>query len=666
MTVTVLPTQRAAEAAYIAQGRAALGALLPSESFDAITWDPKALVKTTAARAQRLYFTEHGSLTMPLCQAFADVVKAWVILGGGTPSRMNARVSAARWLWRGICQRLGPDKATFAWTDLRPMDLQAAEQLMLNEGLEPRVVNKTAGTMADLAREVGRRSIGSPIAFTPATKRVSDSNNHRVDDPEARGANVLSQGALDALADIFHRAESRIDQFYSALLALLIATGIRWNEAVTLPHEPIEDEEVDLPSITNAPVRRIITYLRRHKAKSGRAGGDGRPSFERVPLTDQQAALARLAVQRLQAVCSPARSIAARLEQSAPHWIWPDVFRPEWLRQADIVALLSCSPDYANLLLAEIGEIDPASTSRRPSRRAGIETFQRYMTSRQDWDALWVVKPSGASPGQRASASLLCVRMNELHDGKATLPLIDVPSHSGLEAWLEGRSGSASVFRRFEAKYGVEYREADGSEVVVNSHMCRRLFVTAGLTAGATMLDMMRWQGREHVGDLASYDERSMIEKASMVRGAIKSGRLKGQVAQAYMQMATDVRDVWLEGQVQAMHVTPLGICVHEFNATPCPRALNCLKNCPDYLHDANDAGQRHQLVQLRRRSQEVMVALKPELDAGRIAPSWIEEHQTTVANIDRILATPVEDDGSYVRPFSDGTTRFQPLSKEP
>jgi hypothetical protein len=132
------------------------------------------------------------------------------------------------------------------------------------------------------------------------------------------------------------------------------------------------------------------------------------------------------------------------------------------------------------------------------------------------------------------------------------------------------------------------------------------------------------------------------------------------------MQMATDVRDVWLEGQVQAMQVTPLGICVHEFNATPCPRALNCLKNCPDYLHDANDAGQRQQLVQLRRRSQEVMVALKPELDAGRIAPSWIEEHQTTVANIDRILATPVEDDGSYVRPFSDGTTRYQPLSKEP
>lgn len=665
MTVLNLPTQRASEAEYIAQGRAKLGAVLATESFGAITWDPKALVKTTAARAQRIYFTEHGSKTAPLPACYADVVKAWVVLGGGTPSRMNGRVFAARWLWRGICQRLGPATTTFAWTDLRPMDLQAAEQLMLTERMSPRVVNKTAVTMADLARELGRRGIASPIAFTPATKRMGDSNNHRVEDPEARGANVLSSGALHALADIFHRAEDRIDKFYSAVLALLIATGIRWNEGVTLPDDPLVEETFETRDVTGAFVRQPITYLRRHKAKSARGGGDGMPSFERIPLTDQQAALARLAVQRLQGLCTDARSVAALLEKSAPHWVWPTTTKPAWIRQADIVALLGCTTDNANRVLVEIGELDPESRSPLPSRRATVFAFEQYMTERQEWAALWVVKPNGAHDGQRASASLMCVRVNELHPGKATMPLIDVPSHSGMEAWLEGRSGSPSVFRRFESKYGVEYREADGSPVMVNSHMCRRLFVTTGLTAGATMLDMMRWQGREHVGDLASYDQRSMVEKTSMVRGAIKSGRLKGQVAQAYKQMATDVRDAWLEGQVQAMHVTPLGLCVHDFAATPCPRSLNCLKDCPDYLHDANDAGQRQQLVQLKRRSQEVMAALQPELEAGRIAPSWVDEHQTTVANIDRILAMPAEDDGAYLRPFADGATRFQPLLPE-
>lgn len=287
------------------------------------------------------------------------------------------------------------------------------------------------------------------------------------------------------------------------------------------------------------------------------------------------------------------------------------------------------------------------------------------MTERQEWDALDVVKPAGANAGQKASESLLCVRVNELRLGKATLPLIATVSAAGLETWLEGKDNVPSVFARFEEEHGVRYREPDGALVKIDSHMCRRLFVTIGLTGGATHLDIARWQGREHFGDIASYDKRSMAERVEAVKDLVMTGRLKGQVAQAYFRLAEDVRDEWLADQVQAMHVTPLGLCVHDFSATPCPKALNCVNDCEHYLFDPKDDGQRTQLVQLQRRTKDVLDRTRPLVEAGQVAPSWVEYHERTLTNVNHILDTADRAPEGMLRPFPNGTNRFAPLLPE-
>lgn len=662
---TLGPTE--AEVTFVERGRAAVTALMPDQAYAAFRWEPRALQKSSVARTQTLYFTLLDSTVAPLPERFASVVKAWVAIAGGTASRMHQRVFAARHLWAAIAQRLGADAAgAFAWTDLQVADLEATERIMLDRNLGLRTVNKTITTLGDLARVLARAGVAPPISFKPSTKRQGDSNNHRVDSPEERPEGALTQAAIAALADIFQRAEDLTDQLLSAAMVLMIATGRRWNEIVTLPVDPLEVEDVETRDVTGARVRVPVTFLRYHKAKSDRAGGDGRPNFERQPLTEQQAELARMAVERLTRLCATARETARRLEASSPRWRWPLAHRPEWLRRADLVAALDVSSATATDWLRDLGEVDPESPAQKSaSRRMTVDALERYMTERQHWDALWTVRRGGGTQPQRASESLLCIRVNELHSEKGTMPLIAQLTHSILGNWLQSKPGNPSVFERFALRYGLRYVEPDGTPVAVTSHMCRRLFVTIGLTAGATLMDMMRWQGREHVGDLKAYDKRSMAEKAALVRDAIKSGRLRGHVAQAYVQLADDVRDEWLEDQVQAMHVTPLGLCVHDFTATPCPRALNCLKSCPDYLHDANDQQQRTQLVQLKRRSEAVLEKLRPEIDAGRVAPSWVEEHTTTITSIDRVLTVPAPLDGAYVRPFADGVSRFQPLVSE-
>jgi len=82
--------------------------------------------------------------------------------------------------------------------------------------------------------------------------------------------------------------------------------------------------------------------------------------------------------------------------------------------------------------------------------------------------------------------------------------------------------------------------------------------------------------GREQVGDLEAYKHLTPGERLETLKAALKNGRVKGQIAEMYFSLKEDVRDVFLENQLQAVHVTPLGLCVHDFKVTPCPKFLNC------------------------------------------------------------------------------------------
>jgi hypothetical protein len=668
MTVLPFPGTNDWLTALVAASHPRLAAVLPGVKFDDAVWDTSALSKSTADRTQLAYFTLRGSLDEPLPAVFGSGIKVWVLQSDCTASHANQRVSSARWLWSAIAERLGDDAATlFSWRDLRHADLLRAEQIMIEQKVAPNTRHKTAVTLADLARTMGVLDLAPAITYTPITPRFRDSNNHTLNDPESRGKGVLSVAAQHALADIFFRATAPIDVFYSSQMTLMIATGIRWNESATLPEDPLEDIEVEVPDTTGRLIRVPLTYVRKHKAKSQRAGGSGRKSTEQQPLAEEQAVLAKMAVARLQAFCAESRKIAKRLEASAPVWRWPERNRPEWLSKQDLIRALGVSGDTANTYLVECGEVDTENRlpNQRQIRRVSLEALEAAMTARQDWGALEVVKATAGRAPQRASQSLLCLRINELHSDKRVLPLITSVSMNGLSTWLEGKEGQLSVFERFEAEYGVRCREPDGSLVVVDSHMCRRLFVTNALTGGASLLDVARWQGREHIGDLASYDKRSMAERVEKVKSLLMTGRLKGQVAQGYFQLATDVRDEWLAGQVQAMHVTPLGLCVHDFSATPCLKALNCVDDCEWYLFDPNDQAQRTELVQLQRRNREVLERTQPLVDAGKIAPSWVDHTERTLKNVEKILAHKPDPSKGMFQPFAHGVDRFQPVEPE-
>jgi hypothetical protein len=111
------------------------------------------------------------------------------------------------------------------------------------------------------------------------------------------------------------------------------------------------------------------------------------------------------------------------------------------------------------------------------------------------------------------------------------------------------------------------------------------------------------------------------------------------------------------------VHVTPLGLCTHDFKGAPCPKMLNCVKDCDDYLLDT--------ATQMRPQSRATQAEdgahFEPSFGTkGRgerdLSENWIAEARATLAGVQRVLSTKPLVCTTLVRPFRGSGSRFEPL----
>lgn len=134
-----------------------------------------------------------------------------------------------------------------------------------------------------------------------------------------------------------------------------------------------------------------------------------------------------------------------------------------------------------------------------------------------------------------------------------------------------------------------------------------------------------------------------------------------------YFALPEAERDIFLEGQIQAVHFTPLGLCIHDFAIDPCPYYLNCTRKCPEYLRTKGDQQERTNLIQVQRRTKQALELAQAQAEAGNgeIAQAWIEHYEETLVGVEAALAIdddPTIGNGAMVQPFPNNPSRFQPL----
>lgn len=666
--------------AYITLARQELGTILPGVDWAHHEWDVKPLNNGGSRKIATLLFTRPQSQTDPLPPCFSDLVKASVLLERRGVSSMKMRLDSLRHLWLAIETRLGGDAPSlFTWTALLPVDLELTERIMLERGLKASTVYKMCGALQSVVAKLRSRDVPA-VRGNFVTPRPESRDRYTIAGEEARLDYMISDEALEALGAIYSTYGLTVaDRLMACLCALQIAGGLRISEILTLRIDCLQVTTERLMMPSGRTEEQEVTALYRAKAKSKRKGGRGKPSYEPIYLTPAQASLATAAVDEVLRLTEPFRERARVLEQNPDRTPLPpqsnqEAYLPfEELPGATVAALFGL-PDPAALNKHSKKNLPRTAGTRsgpdggRPPMMYRVADVETYLHARQP--ELIVQQDDGTGRPQTLSQTLFIAPVNLFHEQRPANPLlIDRVKHGHVDRWLGGRQGKwpvLSVFERMEQEHGIELREADGSPIRLNSHQFRHWVTTKAVEAGAPDSIIERWQGREHSGDLSAYKHLTREAKLKQLKGALRSGRLKGDFAKVYFALHEDVRDVWLEDQLQAVHVTPLGLCIHDFTISPCPHALNCLRGCSDYVYDPADPGTRVQLIQLRGRTEQTLDQAKAQaaLDEDDLAQQWVTDQESTLRNIAEILEMPTEDTAP-VRPFENGRSRFQPFGAD-
>jgi hypothetical protein len=648
------------EAAFVDRGRALFVERFSAVDFDFedAVWDVRQLEHSRHNRTnRRVHFRRHGECGEPLPARFGNVVKAFCLLELRSKAHLLMRVAAARVLWEAVLVRSGSSEA-FSWDELGEADFLAAEQRMLTRW-KPSTTYVACNALQRMIEVLSGAGL-MPLMRVPfRTPKQEVTERYVLAQQAERTARLPSAEALNGVADIFARlACEPADRLLACVLALLVASGLRVGEVLTLPENCL---------VSEGQGEHRMWGLRFNKEKSS----ERRRVLETRWLTPMQSELARGAVHEAQRLTAAARERARVLEAHPntvplPNFSWHAELTSQQLGTLmglHYTAINNISSSKLPRRVIPVPRGSAGAARRRAIYRAA--DVRAYLHSERS--PLWVIDRGDGTRQALSETLFIAYRYALAHDRGTNPLLVDMLTEQHVNDFLGTRSPTASQQARCTPRSAFErfdIREKNGSIVRMSSHGFRHWVTTRAAAAGVDDATLARWQNREHAGDLQRYKHLTSSERVAVLKAALRRGQLRGWLAEMYFSLVDDVRDVFLEDQLQAVHVTTLGLCIHDFKISPCPKALNCVKFCRDFLHDTTDAGQRQQLIQLEARVGLVLDQAQRQQAVGEddLAESWVAEAEETRAGIRAILATAPQPGAPLIQPFSDRPSRFEPL----
>src|SRR5665213_1619017 len=604
--------------------------------FDRPSWDVSGLRDRGPRRENpTLYFTQRGTLDQPLPTAFGDIVKCWLILDRRSVRNMSRRLDAARILWDAIQRRRRGKAEGFAWQNFSEEDLSQAE-LLMRASWSDSTTSKLIVSLLVFARFLAARGVCRPLYYTPQTLRVEDFNRHTISGQQERRDRLPTDAALQGVADIYREhAKEPADRLRAAAVAILVVAGFRIGELLTLPLD-CEVEEVRCGN-----PRYGIRYYK-EKARGAEK------MFAVRWLTATGAELARKAIHDIRTLTQDARSRAAVLEKT-PHRVPIPGFHWAARMTAAEVTLALGTKKVPSLL--------PRHHDREGVYYRAFEV-EAFLQSRRG-SPLWTLDRRDGT-FQMLSETLLIVFRNTFHPGRAVFPLVVQPVFvSQIADFLAGGGGTASAFERF----GIH--EPDGSFCKMTSHQFRHWLNYIADKGGLPVELQSRWMGREHSRDTDAYRHATVDERLEWVKAGIQDGKLAGPKASMYFELPTAKRDRYLNGEVQAVHFTALGLCLHDFAVAPCPYHLNCVRGCADYLRVKGSESERRNLVQIQQSTERALASAKARAGSpdGGVAEPWIRHCEETLEGVRAALAVDDKTESAkagLAQPFRDRRSRFE------
>ncbi len=615
----------------------------PSEDFDATRWRLESLNDRPGVRpVKNLCFTRLQQPDEPLPDQYVSLIKSWIVLEGLGHGERYEQLLTARHFWEVLLLRRNNRVKNFQWETLTLDDLCQAELIFLSNKAESGAYHRTI-YLKKLVSFLESRQICPPLHFTLQIKRPESFNNSISLERAGKISKLPSQQALEGLAAVYQQhAQLPADRLRIAALALLVVTGFRIGELLTLP---LDCEEVEVH-------RGKQRYGLRYYPEKSRRGALKLAVRWLTPIGEQ---LARKAVAEIRSITATFREQARRLEQHPSHVVFSGNQGEEKLPSKKVRQMLGMKHRVSLYLIPE--QQLPRYGSSRHFYYLASEV-EAYLLAHRP--SLWTLNRRDGTYQLLSKTLLIAPRwFFKPRIGVNTL-LIGPVTYAQMSEFLV--SSTASVFKRFDI------RETDGSLCRMTTHQFRHWLNDLAEKGGLPLDLQARWFGRENQRDSHAYHHATVEERVQWVKQGIRDRTIGGFLADVYFALPEEDRDVFLEGQVQAVHVTALGLCLHDFSLDPCPYHLNCLRGCREYLRTKENQQERNHLIQVEKRTKQSLRMAEEAARTGNgvLAEAWVRHHQETLAGCQAALAideeTPGIQAGTLVRPFEEQHSKFQPF----
>jgi hypothetical protein len=399
--------------------------------FNSSFWDVSCLKDRAFNRTnRRVYFTRYGTNDQPLPADYSRVVKSWLVLDRRSPGNMGLRLAGARTFWEAILTRRSGEPATFQWQTLSEEDLSQAE-LLMRAHWSLSTTYKRMMSLLVFTRFLASRNLCRPLYYTPQTPRVEDLNRHTIAGQQTRRDRLPTEAVLNGLADIYreHAVEPR-DKLRAAALAILVVTGFRIGELLTLPLD------CEVRETRGGQPRYGLRYYRE------KSRGGAKLLAVRW-LTPIGAALAQEAIGGIRKITHAARERAQVLENS-PHRVpLPGFHWGARMTRSEVARALGCDPRSV-FTIRQDKLIPHRDQSGIYYRAFEVEAYLRNARVRQ----LWTVDRRDGTR-QKLSESLFIVFRNFFHATRSACPLLVEPVLlSQISDFITCRADMKSAFER--------------------------------------------------------------------------------------------------------------------------------------------------------------------------------------------------------------------------
>ena len=647
---------RAALEECIHQARYDCAAFGTELDFDNPMWDvtetcPRPTNKS--ASKSRFYFTTHEGGTsksmkgrVPLAEPFASFIKAIIRLKqDGSPQTADPLmriVNASRDLAEGLQER-GSEPCLLLGEDF---DVAARKVVRRATGA---TAYRLGCALQEIAEFIDKRGI-TPIRldWSNPIKKKGNSRDRTSDIAVKAAADKIPDAdVLDAIAEIWNSIDDPSDIILMGSIVLMHCAPWRIVEVLRIVRNcEIEDQKQGPNGAVLAPDGLpVMRYgIRYWKEKSGE------PDIKWIPTV--MVDVAKNAIARIREATTDANQLAKWLHNHPGRAFLPCDDDKDEFTVKDVQTMFGFSRPPAALTWLRENKVSLEDHVRHQAQ-FGEKTFK--MVKRGDLEAALLRRSPAVSAG--AAEAPLHERMfltfaNQHHATRATNPCqLEITNDQHVRDFLGGRTSKGETI--IESGFS---RLLNRPDLSARSHQFRHWLNTLAQAGGLEQMLVARWSGREEIEQNAEYDHLTPTQLAETLREPLANGMAIGVLADIHTSMPPVEQKDFRDTVIATAHVTEIGFCIHDWNASACPEFGACI-TCASFVFTKGDTKHRERTAQMRVDTAWIIENLKAEMDEGtRLSSTHLLTMVEKLASIDRILAYHDDQtipDGTLIQPNS-------------